>query len=62
MSWRIVILALAVHVVGGTVICLSIENIPILWFAVVGIAELRVVLWTIARIALMNRSPKTERA
>ena len=50
-SWWVIVLALVVHIVGGTALCLYFQDIPILWFAIVGIAELGLVLRVISAVS-----------
>lgn len=50
-AWWVLIFALAVHSVAGAVICLYIEDIPLVWFAVAAAAEIVLLLGIADRIS-----------
>ena len=50
LAWWLAIAALVIHIVGGTVICLQIEDIPLLWFGGAAVAEIVFLLGVIERI------------
>jgi hypothetical protein len=50
-AYWVAIVALVVHIVAGTVICLYIEDIPLAWFAIAAIAEIVFLLGIVERIS-----------